>query len=255
MQKDIHKEDKIFSTVRDFSFFLDTDVGSILFDQQLSVFNKYSSSFIGYNLLQLSIQNKKKLTQNTKVGHYVDMALTVDKGKDFSILQSNYLDFPIASDCFDNLILHHILDYSSNPCQVLRESDRVLRDGGNLMIMSFNPISSLPFVSLFSLLMKCSFPKPQFVRKGRVIDWLTILNYEISHQELFFYRLPINNNWLQKKTAWLDPLGQSIKLPIGLCYFLIAKKRSSPINPIHTSWSSIVKSAKQASVTPQQKNT
>lgn len=243
------------SLIKKFSIFLKSNIGSILLDQQLNIFNQYSSKCIGYNLLQLSLQNKLKLIEDIQVGHYIDMAFSSDGACFYGDIQTDYQNFPIATDCIDNLILHHILDFSNNPFQVLRESDRVLSDGGNIMIMSFNPISLLPIFYFSSRFFKYSFPKPNFVRMGRVIDWLTILNYEVLEKNMFFYQLPINYNWIQKKSLWFESFGKSMKIPFGLCYFLIAKKRSFPMNPINKTWSNVVKSAKQAGVNAQQKNT
>ena len=241
-------------SIKDFSEFSETFVGSTLISEQLDIFDKYSSKCIGYNLLQLSLQHKKQLIQNDRVGHYINMSYFKDDDILLGDLQTDYQNFPISTDSIDNLILHHILEFTDNPYQILRESDRILSDGGNLIIMSFNPMSMLPFVSVSSRILRKPFIRPKYIRLGRVIDWLTVLNYEILVKKLFFYKLPFNNNWIFNNSTWLESLGQSIKLPTGLCYLLIAKKRSFPLNPIHKHWASIVKSTKKRSVSTQQKH-
>lgn len=49
-------------------------------------------------------------------------------------------ELPLASDSVDVLVLHHTLDVTRHPQQVLRESVRVLRPGGTLLLVGFDPI-------------------------------------------------------------------------------------------------------------------
>ena len=45
---------------------------------------------------------------------------------------------PIANNSADAILLHHALDVTRHP-QVLREAVRVLRPGGTLLVLGFNP--------------------------------------------------------------------------------------------------------------------
>ena len=96
--------------------------------------------------------------------------------------------------------------------------------------MSFNPISMLPFVSVSSRILRKPFIRPKYIRLGRVIDWLTVLNYEILVKKLFFYKLPFNNNWIFNNSTWLESLGQSIKL-ITVMLFFDSKKKVISFKP------------------------
>ena len=52
----------------------------------------------------------------------------------FHIIEGNSSELPFANECLDLLILPHVLEFSSDPHQILREAERVLRPEGRLII-------------------------------------------------------------------------------------------------------------------------
>lgn len=53
---------------------------------------------------------------------------------DVSVVNLNYCDFPYASSSFDTVIMGDVIEHLENPSRVLRETNRVLRNGGKLIV-------------------------------------------------------------------------------------------------------------------------
>ena len=48
---------------------------------------------------------------------------------------------PLASQSMDLVVLPHVLEFSEDPHQILREAERVLMSEGQIVIAGFNPLS------------------------------------------------------------------------------------------------------------------
>ena len=51
------------------------------------------------------------------------------------LVQGNSLDLPFADNCFDYVVLHLILAVVSDPMQCLKETARVLKTGGQILLL------------------------------------------------------------------------------------------------------------------------
>ncbi len=67
------------------------------------------------------------------------------------------------------------LAWSRDPHQVLREADRVIVDDGWILLAEFNPYSLLGVLRAWPGVTQ----KARFYPRSRLIDWLSLLNYEI----------------------------------------------------------------------------
>jgi len=56
-------------------------------------------------------------------------------------VETDYTALPFAAASIDLVLLPHVLEFASNPHQVLREVERVLVPEGQVVIAGFNPIS------------------------------------------------------------------------------------------------------------------
>ena len=132
-------------SMTEFARFLATDLGQALLTYEEQVIDRHLPGLVGYNLLQLSVQKAKQLSSAARVGQYIKLgfAPTLDSEEQDSIW-ADYQTFPIATDCIDIALLHHVLEFSSEPHQLLREADRTLTAGGHMLIIGFNPVSSWP---------------------------------------------------------------------------------------------------------------
>ena len=92
----------------------------------------------------------------------------------------------------DACLLANTLNFAQDPHQILREAHRVLKDDGWIFITLFNPMSPLLFKPKLG-----DFKFRQYAT-WRVIDWLSLLNFDVIAEE----RLSIK----QEKTTLCSPL-------------------------------------------------
>ena len=89
-------------------------------------------------------------------------------------LRADFRDLPIASNSVDLLVLPHVLEFSDNPHQILREVARVLLPEAQVVIACFNPWS------LWGLRSAIGFSRHEHPWNGRfnsllrVKDWLSL---------------------------------------------------------------------------------
>jgi SAM-dependent methyltransferase len=87
---------------------------------------------------------------------------------------------PLQSDSVDMIILPHILEFDAYRFQTMREVERVLKPEGMVVILNFNPWSIwVRYQYLWDKRMADSW-RGHFIRRSRVIDWLKLLNFEVT---------------------------------------------------------------------------
>lgn len=142
-------------------------------------------------------------------------------------LQSLYVDadsvLPLSSSSVDLCLLPHMLDYSADPHQLLRESKEILVSGGNLVILGFNPYSLWGGRKIFSR-KKVPWNSHDF-SVYRVREWLSLLDFHISGGMMLCYSPPIQKQSLRERFLFLEQAGDRWWPMLGSVYLLIAQKR------------------------------
>ncbi|MGZ4959361.1 MAG: class I SAM-dependent methyltransferase [Methylomonas sp.] len=86
---------------------------------------------------------------------------------------------PIQTESVDMVILPHMLEFDAQRFQTMREVNRVLKPGGELIILNFNPFSlSVRFQFLWDKKLADSW-HAHFISRARILDWLKLMNYEV----------------------------------------------------------------------------
>ncbi len=86
---------------------------------------------------------------------------------------------PIQTESMDLVILPHILEFDARRFQTLREVNRVLKPGGELVVLNFSPFS-LAVRSQFLWDRKLADSwRAHFISKTRMLDWLKLMNFEL----------------------------------------------------------------------------
>ena len=143
------------------------------------------------------------------------------------VIVHDLAEMPYASQSLDLVVLPHVLEFSSEPHQVLREVERVLIPEGQLIICGFNPaslwgvrqitgrLSGTPFLPLDG----------EFISMPRLKDWLKLLNMEVSHGHFGCYAPPCRTEkWLQR-FSFVETAGQHWWPFLGAVYIVQAIKR------------------------------
>jgi len=143
-------------------------------------------------------------------------------------------ELPFHSDIMDSVILHHTLDLAEDPHQALREGARIVRSGGQLIVVGFNPLGLWGMRRLFSASHTCPW-NSRFLPAGRIQDWLGVLDCCVAPPRYGFFRPPVNSQRLLARLAFLEPVYErGIQVPLGGFYCLVAEKRDSGMIRLRT---------------------
>ena len=130
-------------------------------------------------------------------------------------------EIPLPDNSVDFILLHHVLEFSENPHNVLREVVRVLAPRGQLLIVGFNPWSVFGLRGAIERLFRLSVPWAQHgLSTGRLTDWLYLMSCEPSGFARGFYTLPVQNQRVRRIFGVLEPLAARLGLP-GSAFFMI----------------------------------
>lgn len=142
-------------------------------------------------------------------------------------------ELPLANNALDAVVLHHVLESAEDPRTAIREIARVLAPGGRLLIVSFNPWSLWGVRGAYARLFRDSFSGLRFVSPRRLLDWLTVLGFELQHEVKYLaYELPFST---RNKDAglWrrLRALCAAHGVPLGGVYVVSAVKQAAAVRP------------------------
>lgn len=187
----------------------------------------------GYHILQVGFSEEHSLIVDSPVGHKIMFAPTHRKGSQNAVADNEEL--PLLSDSVDVIVLHHALDFTQDSHKLLREVTRVLRPGGHMLILGFNPYSAWGFMRFFKR--RTSIPwRGRFISRGRATDWLKLLDLHIDSVSYGLHFLPLKFSSLLRRAQSLEKLGKRLHSPLGGAYFIHCVKQVVPVTPIIPRW-------------------
>lgn len=144
-------------------------------------------------------------------------------------------ELPFAGESLDLVVLPHVLEFSDEPHQILREVERVLRPEGQLLVLAFNPVSLWGVKKLFSRAQSPPW-SAEFVSVLRMKDWLKLLNFEMRGGRFGCYRPPFESEQWLARLGFLEHAGDRWWPVAGAVYLMQAKKRVAGMRVITPSW-------------------
>ena len=207
---------------------LSTTLGQYLLSREQDMFDKKVGDIFGFNAVQLGLLQMDTL-KNSRIPHLMHVGNRAGE----VLCESDYL--PFAESCIDLICLPHVLEFSENPHQTLREAERVLVPEGHLILTGFNPISAWGLK--YALTQQDDYPwNGQFFTLSRIKDWLALLGLEFISGEMHCYEPPINNQKWLNRFAFMDKLGDQWWPMMGGVYFIVAKKRVVNMTLLKPNW-------------------
>ena len=215
----------------DLRSWFESQLGSFVMAAEQAILDQVLPGCFGYDLLQLSVQNKP-LHNASPILHKFDMGMRVE---DHNPLVGQPTKLPFGTDSMDVVLLHHILDFFDSPQQILREAGRIALPSGHLVIVGFNPISLWGAYRPFGEFRKLMPWLGSFIQPSRLMDWLTLLNLRIDRAQYSIYGLP-----LKRYTGGLPDYSQGLSRnanwPFGAIYVIVASKQVGGVTPIKPLW-------------------
>ncbi len=207
---------------------LNTTLGQYLLAREQAMYDETVGDIFGFNALQLGLLPLDTL-KNSRIPHL----MRVGNRDGDANCESDYL--PFAESCIDLVCLPHVLEFSRNPHQTLREAERVLVPEGHLIITGFNPISAWGVKQTLSK--NTTYPWcGHFFTLSRIKDWLALLGLEFVSGQMDGYEPPINDEKWLKHFAFMDKTGNKWWPMMGGLYFIVAKKRVVNMTLLKPSW-------------------
>lgn len=212
---------------------LQTPVGRYLLEKEYAFFDQYVGDVFGYHAIQLGLPGQDFL-RTSRIQHKVRAA---ECGADIAV---DFFNLPFDSASIDLVILPHVLEFGSNPHQILREVERVMRPEGRIILSGFNPFS------LWG--MRCLSPESaetapwcgKFISLPRLKDWFALLGFEVASGKFSCYSPPFDQEKWLSRFSFMEKAGDRWWPISGGIYFLVAIKRVRGVTLIRPSWNGVV---------------
>jgi SAM-dependent methyltransferase len=240
----------LLNSVDDIEQWFESDLGKNILSLQQDKLDALMPEVFGYHLMQMSVLNNLPLSRQSPVSHHFSLGFNprqidskIDEVSDnkndkenFTIATSAISEFehlPIDEESIDAAILHHVLDYSIDPHRLLRETARTIISNGYMIIIGFNPNSSLMLKKQIGRCVKRSDHwRYHDLRKDRVVDWLRVLGFKPMLVQYGYHSLPFNASFSVK----LDRILAQLLPPLGAFYIIVARKHVIPMTVIREPW-------------------
>lgn len=213
---------------------LGSPLGEAMLNAQRRLLEPVFDSIFGYHVLQLSYSPAINMLDDCMAGHCFTFAPAWRSGVQHTVADIESL--PLASGSMDAVLIHHALDFTADSHRLVREASRVLRPGGRMIILGFNPLSLWGLAKLLRWR-----PQPpwnaRFIAKSRLNDWLSLLDFQVERLEHGGYLPPLKHHGLLAYAPdferWLGRWGN----PTGAFYMMTAIKQRVPLIPAKPHWS------------------
>lgn len=214
-----------------------TSLGQRVLETELQTLESILPNMFGYHILQIGNLMQTDYLQSSRIQHRVTSILeAIENNGSEQQLYCSKKALPIAADSVDVVVLPHILEFNTDPHQVLREMERVLIGEGYVVILGFNPWSFWGiYRSALSWLDKAPW-HGKFFSPFRVKDWLSLLDFEIEQSKTIYFRPPIKNQRVNRWMSFMEKLGRYVLPFAGGVYVIIAKKRVATLTPNRMRW-------------------
>jgi SAM-dependent methyltransferase len=194
-------------------------------------FDQIVGDVFGFYALQIGLPQLNALSENRMPLHA--LLIHANDSREYAnrfnwhLIEGNSSELPFANESIDLVVLPHVLEFATDPHQILREVDRVLRPEGRLVISGFNPASLWGARQYLSHLIGNPFlPRDgQFISLIRIKDWLQLLNYSLDHGHFGCYKLPLHGETSMNRMSFLESMGNRWWPIFGAAFLVSAIKR------------------------------
>ena len=201
------------------------------------------ADIFGFHALQLGMPGLAALRHNRMPHRWFarDVADPPDQAPGAAgpaALVCEFTDLPLAGQSLDLLVLPHTLEVASDPYACLREVDRVLVAGGQVVITGFNAFSLWGArQALARLGGERYLPQSgELISPRRVRDWLRLLSFEVTAGAYGCWRPPLQTEpWLER-WRFMDKAGERWWPMLGGVYVLVATKRVRAMRLVGKVW-------------------
>ena len=227
-------------TCEEVAEWFETPIGEYQLDAENRLISEQLSNLFGYHFMQLSICDNVNFAKSSRINHCFSLSPCSCRieNSPYNVQAISQFDaLPFEDEQIDVTVLHHVLEFSENPHQVLKEAARVTLPRGYILIVGFNPLSLDGVLHRFGRLFS---GRPIWKRHSlnirRMKDWLEFLDFSCVDVRYASYNLSINNSSYLAKSGFIDRLLGGKKMPFGSSYCMLARKDKVGLTPIKPIW-------------------
>ncbi len=213
----------------------DTELGQSILVTERRMIERALLNVQGNRLLQVTLDGRQWFCDSARARHGVMVAPKLELGMEENSLIATPEELPVQSAVIDILVLHHALEFSEDPHQVLREAARVLRPGGHLILLGFNPVSLFGLHSKFKRAVAAPW-SGRLLGASRLTDWFKLLQLTSMNIHSDSYIYPIENSRWRGRFNFLKTLIKPIPLSTGNLILMTARKDVAGMTPLRPVW-------------------
>lgn len=224
------------------SEFLRSPAGQYVLDWEQLQLDTAVVDIFGYHALQLGLPDIDALRENRMplrfcAANRVPEAPSSTGHPKVTVI-NRYEELPFATHSIDLVVMPHILEFTEDPHQVLREVERVLVPEGHVVITGFNP-ASLWGVRQYLTRLGAS---PYLPREGRFLslprikDWLKLLSFDVERGRFGCYAPSVRQEQWLARWQFMEKAGDRWWPFLGAIYLLTAVKRVRGMRLIGAVW-------------------
>ena len=205
---------------------MDTTLGRTLLDQERACVTAAMARVFGTRHLEVGVGEGVSVTPRYRGWQQPLVVPRVcPQRREHDPVIARAEELPFYGGSMDSVILHHTLDLTRDPHQALREAVRVVRSGGEVIVVGFNPFGLWGLRRLFSASSVVPWDS-RFLPATRIQDWLAVLECCVAPPRYGFFRPPVSSERLLARLAFLEPgYERRVQIPLGGFYCLVAEKR------------------------------
>ena len=132
---------------------------------------------------------------------------------------------PFATQSIDLVVLPHVLEFHTDPHQLLREIERILIPDGQLIIHGFNPFSLWGLRQRVRQKHACFPWNGHYIPVLRLKDWLSLLSFDLDRGCFGCYIPPVHSQHWLRRLHFMEAAGDRWWGFAGGVYLLRAIKR------------------------------
>ncbi len=211
----------------DLRTWLEQPVGSYVRAWEEACLARLTTDIFGFNAIQIGQPRINALAASRMPNKWLTNNVAEPESDRRIVVLHDFVDLPFESQSLDLVVLPHVLEFSLEPHQILREIERVLIPEGKVIICGFNPASMWGLRQAAGQVTGRYFLPKQggFIRVPRLKDWLKLLSLEVDSTHFGCYAPPVNGQKWLSQFSLLEPVGRRWWTYFGAVYVIQAVKR------------------------------
>lgn len=202
--------------------------GQNLFQVEKDLLTRTLSGSTGRCFLHWSNHDRYQLESKVYFEEHIYLSIQNDFPLFIRGVQADPYALPFLSESVDVVLFPHLLEFIPDPFSLLRETSRILRPGGSILILNFNPVS---FWGLGRLMHKGD----RFPWHGKSISalylrcFLARLGLSVVQYKTDFFRPLLYNHQTLERYLPLETIGQLCWPFLGATYMMVVRKEKEEL--------------------------